>query len=913
MYKELKRWETKYADLGYKTIGLTIDQKYHEGEQKWKKKLPNMKSWKDGVKIEKAHNAIALICGKNAGIFVLDVDNVNDWEKFLEDIGQEEPTTVKAKSGNGGFHYYFKYTDKLDAIKNLVKAITYEGKILDIDVKTNEGFIICPPSKYFNKNVDKETSYEWIYDIVEHEMIEVPDWLYQYLIQEQPKKKKSIYVEEEIDPIYEEIEPFVEEILSPIEEKQTDDIEMDTNDIAQLVEMLSKERCDNRKSWIDVGILLHNLGSHYYMLWEKWSRKSKKFDKKECIRNWKSFDHERCKNCKDENEACMLCKGIRCKNCIKKKDKCDGCKNKTLGIGSLKDWAKKDNPKKYEEYTRTKGLMKIVERNKNKFPDNELVVSKAVFSKHQTHVELSDKFCPFIKENHIDDSVRYLLFSPTGWSMSCTSPECRGKTIPCEDYIKYARNDMKVICINQQFNYYGDAEKKEEDYDIPADYNIFEDEELNQLMYESLSGKSYPMSKLLWHLYQDRYRCTKDGIWYIFRNHRWHGDVQCLTITMSEDLIPHYKTMKNHYSQLKSKSIDEHTKIQYAIKRISKLIDDLNSITQKNIIINEAKIVFHEYDKDFEDKLDENASLIGFNNGVFDFNTVEFRDGKPEDYITKSVGYDYDEKKKPDELRKIIEQILPIEEVRKYTMKLFSICLNGNIKIQKVHFLNGNGSNGKSLIIALLKQVLGQYMKNVPVSIITSKRTAGESASPQLYQTKGKRIIYFQEPNQNDILNIGVLKEWSGSDVITTRDLHKSPIEFMPQFKMFIISNKLPKIDINDNDYATWRRIRNIRFISTFVDGKIKEDAKYVFKKDPKLEQKVAKWKAEFFNLLVEYHKLYLEEGLEEPSEITQYTDAYKKEDDYFEKFRSEYIKETKNTKDYIVWTELRDQFLFSV
>ena len=100
---------------------------------------------------------------------------------------------------------------------------------------------------------------------------------------------------------------------------------------------------------------------------------------------------------------------------------------------------------------------------------------------------------------------------------------------------------------------------------------------------------------------------------------------------------------------------------------------------------------------------------------------------------------------------------------------------------------------------------------------LQQKRSSAESASPQLVSTKSKRIVVLQEPEETK-LNAGMLKEWTGGDSITGRGLYeKKPISFKPQFKLFIVSNHLPQLPADDG--GIWRRVKNIKFISTFTDN----------------------------------------------------------------------------------------------
>ena len=55
------------------------------------------------------------------------------------------------------------------------------------------------------------------------------------------------------------------------------------------------------------------------------------------------------------------------------------------------------------------------------------------------------------------------------------------------------------------------------------------------------------------------------------------------------------------------------------------------------------------------------------------------------------------------------------------------------------------------------------------VSYITQSRSGSSNATPDVYRTKGVRMVVMAEPNENDKLNVGKLKEMTGNDTMTCR------------------------------------------------------------------------------------------------------------------------------------------------
>ena len=105
------------------------------------------------------------------------------------------------------------------------------------------------------------------------------------------------------------------------------------------------------------------------------------------------------------------------------------------------------------------------------------------------------------------------------------------------------------------------------------------------------------------------------------------------------------------------------------------------------------------YRDKFEEELDNRIDLIGFENGVYDLEKEEFRDGLPEDFISNTTGICYEEYNESDEdlqdVKKFLEQVLPKKEEREYVITLLSSFITGKTGEEKFHIWTGSGGNGK--------------------------------------------------------------------------------------------------------------------------------------------------------------------------------------------------------------------------
>ena len=400
------------------------------------------------------------------------------------------------------------------------------------------------------------------------------------------------------------------------------------------------------------------------------------------------------------------------------------------------------------------------------------------------------------------------------------------------------------------------------------------------------------------------------------------------------DLFAHYlqeyndkaKELRNQGEEDSAELWDERA------KKCSGIFTNLKTTSFKDNVVKECRDLY--YDKNFLNELDANTHLLGFENCVFDLPAGIFRLGEPGDNVSLSCGITidlYDNQKFPikfneyyktykktenykeynDDLDDFLCKILPIKEVREYTLRKVASCLIGDIREEKFHIWTGSGGNGKSKLVDLIEKALGDYACKLPVQLLTQKRGQSSGANPELARTQGKRFISMQEPDVKEKINIGLMKELSGGDKVQARHLFKNCVEFKPQFTMFLMCNQLP--DVPGDDEGTWRRLEVVEFISKFRPSVKPGDEKfYMYKMDMQLTEKLEKWNSQFLLKLLDifvnkYNKPESDGGgIIVPDEVIKQTKKYRETNDLISQFMElEY--EMSSTKTHI--SDIYDDF----
>src|SRR5215207_6298298 len=274
------------------------------------------------------------------------------------------------------------------------------------------------------------------------------------------------------------------------------------------------------------------------------------------------------------------------------------------------------------------------------------------------------------------------------------------------------------------------------------------------------------------------------------------------------------------------------------------------------------------------EELDRDPWLINCQNGTLDLRTGRLKGHDPTDRITKIVPEDYDPDASCPRFKRFLNEALVDDALIQFVKRYSGYTLTGITRERMLAILYGFGKNGKTTLVELLHEVLGDYARNTDVETLLIKKYQG--VGNDVAALKGARFVSAAEVEKGRRLAESKVKQLTGRDTVTARFLFGENFDFKPEFKLWLSTNNKPVIQGTDD--AIWDRIRLIPFMQRF-DG---------HKADTKLPDKLRGELPGVFTWMVEGCLEWQEHGLEEPKTVTEATKQYREEMDTLASFLDE-------------------------
>jgi len=360
------------------------------------------------------------------------------------------------------------------------------------------------------------------------------------------------------------------------------------------------------------------------------------------------------------------------------------------------------------------------------------------------------------------------------------------------------------------------------------------------------------------------------GQWLEFYDHCWRIDemrnVMNRSIELTKEMILEASTMLIRAHGLSDNNarkvaVEEASDLSsHAVKTQSKAkLESILSLASAHPMISHSQA-----------DLDKNDNHFGVQNGVLELDSGIFREGVPADYITRQSRAEWlggDEDVGCPNWEKFLSDVQPDQDVRHWLQKFAGYMLTGHADEQIFTVFQGNGANGKSVFVEVMKMVLGGYAKTVQFDTFTENDKS--AIRNDLAALDKIRLVVAQEGPEGARLDEGIVKQLTGQDEVTARFLHREFFTYKPKFKIVLVTNHKPVISGSDN--GIWRRVVLVPWPVT-----ISEEMR-----DKRLQDKLADELPGILAWAMKGYHMWREQGLSDlPLAIKLANSEYRKDSD---------------------------------
>lgn len=671
--------------------------------------------------------AAVAVMGKVSNLMVIDIDlgGMAVWEKFLKPKWGDE--FVQARTPSGGIHLYCEYDPNI--LKG-DKVFWRKGQKWDIDIKTDGSTVHIPFSSRVEDGVWRP-KYKWLtppcldkkgkitnlaplslLDQLEHNL---PRRGYAYCDAAGYTPSTQVLIREEL------VARGAEEVTQRAEFTGLR-VQPSEDTINYLLSLLSDERADNRTLWVQVasGLKrgLNEWGVDGYDYFVQFSMRSPKFDPVDCRKTWNSI----------------------------------GLDKKSWNFGSIRKWAKADNPEAYDAYTKAN-------RNHHRH------------KLHDVHMGAAE----FLKE--VVDDLYY-----------CPDPRKPSKPwITWDESAKLWRQIPSSGVKN-----------------VISPYLIEEVESMISALWDTKRAKE---KQKVEPSYEAKRRAAR---LYVFKKERELGR----SVTSEDKTEEESKTQKKEKAKedLSEKAKEKLFKKQLDNLKLlrqkfcsKKYLEDITSCM-------EASFSNDKLLEEFDHYKNEVPVMGGYLYNQED-GSVRLRTKSDKYFQEAPVRVINSDGKKPrtnhPKVLKYMRALFPNEEHLRYVRIHTGYLTTGTLPDRNGTFDIGGGSNGKSKFIKNIIAMMGKELAGtIHKDLIIKTRKERDFKSPEKLSLLTRRINFVMETGPDDEIDTDEYKRITGGDTLNFGLKYSNEeIEAAATSKLVVCTNDLPKIEIkgkSEADRLTW-------------------------------------------------------------------------------------------------------------
>lgn len=377
------------------------------------------------------------------------------------------------------------------------------------------------------------------------------------------------------------------------------------------------------------------------------------------------------------------------------------------------------------------------------------------------------------------------------------------------------------------------------------------------------------MADLFSECYQNDTRfCPEAKSWYTYEDGRWQKDVGSLLV--SAKIKEFVRLMALYCGEIP----DEEKRKQY-MAFVAKMGDRRFRDRLMKDAADSMRIEATEFDK--------YPYLINCKNGTYDLKTMEFREHDWRDFLTMQTNFEYSlQDVRCERWERFIKEVTQNDYNKAdYLQRALGYSMLGESKEECMFILHGKTTrNGKSTLLDAIQHLLGDYATVAPVELIckSDRQKNTEAPTSVLARLKGRRFVTMSESDTSGKLDEATIKQYTGGEDITARELYQAAITFKPQFTMWLSCNDLPAV--RDKSLFASDRVRVIEFNRHFTDAEQDKNLKSFFE-SPEAMKGIFTW------LVAGFFK-YKRFGLAMPDDMIMVIRQYEKDNDIVLQFLEE-------------------------